>query len=244
MREKIEKIYYTLDSEKGKEKKMQVKKRMTPNPITGTTKTSYNEAVRLLQENGVRHLPIVDKKGKLVGIVSLEDLLSAKPSGVSTLSVYEIASLLESVRMNKVMTTPAYAVDENCSLTNAARFMIEKKIGCLPVMQGEKLAGIITDTDIFANYVEISGGGQPGYRLEVKMPDKKGELAKVVQALATAGSYIVSVTLTYDRNESVCYADIKERDGDEKKIREELGKLDELELIAFRPHKEDKLLSF
>ena len=142
------------------------------------------------------------------------------------------------------MTTPVYAVDENCSLTNAARFMIEKKIGCLPVMQGEKLVGIITDTDIFANYVEISGGGQSGYRLEVKMPDKKGELAKIVHGMAAAGSYIVSVTLTYDKNEPVCYADIKERDGDEKKIREELGNLKEMELLTFRPHKEDKLLSF
>jgi acetoin utilization protein AcuB len=223
---------------------MQVKKRMTSNPVTGTPKTSYNEAVRLLQENGVRHLPIIDKKGKLVGIVSLEDLLSAKPSGVSTLSVYEIASLLETVRMEKVMTSPVFAVDENCSLTNAARFMIEKKIGCLPVLQDDKLVGIITDTDIFETYVEIAGGGQPGYRLEVKMPDEKGELAKIVQALAAAGSYIVSVALTYDKNEPVCYADIKERDGDEKKIREEIGKLAEMELLTFRPHKEDKLLSF
>jgi hypothetical protein len=76
------------------------------------------------------------------------------------------------------------------------------------------------------------------------MPDEKGELAKIVQALAAAGSYIVSVALTYDKNEPVCYADIKERDGDEKKIREEIGKLDEMELLTFRPHKEDKLLSF
>ncbi len=223
---------------------MKVKKLMTPSPVTATPKTSYNEAVKLMQDNGIRHLPILGKKGKVTGIVSLEDLLSAKPSGVSTLSVYEIASLLETVKMEKVMTSPVFAVSEDCSVTNAARFMIEKKVGCLPVMQDDTLAGIITDTDIFQSFVEISGGGQPGTRMEIKMPDKKGELAKIVQALATAGSYIVSITLSYDKAEPYCFADIKERDGDEKKIREELGKLEEMELVSFRPHREDKLLSF
>ena len=223
---------------------MKVKKLMTPAPVTAGPNTSYNEAVKLMQENEIRHLPVVGKKGKLVGIVSLEDLLSAKPSGVSTLSVYEIASLLESVKLEKVMTSPVYAVTEDCSLTNAARFMVEKKIGCLPVVQDEKLSGIITDTDIFHNFVEVSGGGRPGTRIEIRMPDKKGELAKIIQALADAGSYIVSVTLSYEKGEPTCVADIKERDGDEKKIREELEKLEGMEITTFRPHREDKLLSY
>lgn len=223
---------------------MKVKKRMTAGPVTGTPKTSYNEAVKLMEENKIRHLPILDKKGKLAGIVSLKDLLSAKPSDVSTLSVYEIASLLEAVKMEKVMTTPVHAVTEDCSLTNAARFMIDKKIGCLPVVKDDKLVGIITDTDVFQHFVEISGGGQPGTRLEVKMPDKKGELAKIIQALASAGSYIVSVTLSYDKSEPYCYADIKERDGDEKKIRKELETLEGMEIITFRGHREDKLLTY
>jgi len=223
---------------------MKVKKMMTPAPITAEPTTSYNEAVKLMQENEVRHLPIIGRRDKLVGIVSLEDLLSAKPSGVSTLSVYEIASLLESVKLEKVMTSPVYAVTEDCSVTNAARFMIEKKIGCLPVVADDKLTGIITDTDIFRSFVEISGGGQPGTRIEIKMPDKKGELAKIIQAFANSGSYIVSVTLSYEKGEPVCIADIKERDGDEKQLREELEKLSEMEVITFRQHKEDKLLSY
>ncbi len=223
---------------------MKVKKMMTPAPITAEPTTSYNEAVKLMQENEVRHLPIIGRRDKLVGIVSLKDLLSAKPSGVSTLSVYEIASLLESVKLEKVMTSPVYAVTEDCSVTNAARFMIEKKIGCLPVVADDKLTGIITDTDIFRSFVEISGGGQPGTRIEIKMPDKKGELAKIILAFANSGSYIVSVTLSYEKGEPVCIADIKERDGDEKQLREELEKLGEMEVITFRQHKEDKLLSY
>ena len=146
--------------------------------------------------------------------------------------------------MEKVMTSPVYATCEDCSLTNAARFMIEKKIGCLPVMQDDKLVGIITDTDIFRSFVEISGGGQHGTRIEIEMPDKKGELAKIIQAFANAGSYIVSVTLSYEKDEPVCIADIKERDGDEKKLREELDKLSEMKVVTFRQHREDKLLTY
>lgn len=223
---------------------MKVKNLMTSNPVTAVPKTSYNEAVKLMQENEIRHLPVVNKKGKLAGIVSLEDLLGAKPSGVSTLSVYEIASLLEKVKMEEVMTSPVFAVAEDCSVSNAARFMIEKKIGCLPVVRDNTVTGIVTDTDIFKKFVEISGGGQEGSRLEISMADRKGELAKIIQALAAAGSYIVSVTLSYDKKDPVCIADIKEREGDEKKIKGELEKLDAVEILSFRPHREDKLLSF
>ena len=111
------------------------------------------------QTNKMIPNPIVGKQGKLTGIVSRADLLGAQPSGVTTLSVYEIASLLDKVKMEEVMSKPVFAVQEDYSMSNVARFMVEKKIGCLPVVRGEILVGIITDTDLFATFVEMSGGG-------------------------------------------------------------------------------------
>ncbi len=223
---------------------MKVKSRMTPNPITASPKTTYNEALRLMQQNEIKHLPIVDKRGKLVGIVTRSDMLDAKPSGVSTLSVYEIASLLEKVTMNQIMSHPVYAVAENCSIANAANHMLENTISCLPVVREEEVVGIITDTDVFKTFVEVTGGGQAGSRVEVRMPDKKGYLAKFVNAFDEADSYIVSVAITYDDTGDYCYVDLKERGGDEEKLRQELDDLADIDVIEFFPSDHEDLCSF
>jgi acetoin utilization protein AcuB len=223
---------------------MRVKNRMTPNPIVATPKTNYNEALRLMQQNHIKHLPVVDGHGKLVGIVTQGDMLRAEPSPVTTLSVFEIASLLEKVTMNKIMVSPVYAVDESCSITNAANFMLSNEIDCLPVVRDGELVGIITDTDIFKTFVEITGGTQAGSRIEARMPDQKGQLAPFIQALASAGSYIVSVAISYEESGDYGYVDVKERGGSEDKIRAEFEQLQGVEIIAFRPSDDDKVLMF
>jgi acetoin utilization protein AcuB len=229
---------------KGVTETMRVKNRMTPNPIVATSKTNYNEALRLMQQNHIKHLPIVDTHNKLVGIVTQGDMLRAEPSPVTTLSVFEIASLLEKVTMDKIMSSPVYAVDEACSITNAASFMLANEVDCLPVVRDGKLVGIITDTDIFKTFVEITGGTQSGSRIEARMPDRKGQLAPFIQALSNADSYIVSVAISYEEAGDYGYVDVKERGGDEDKIKAELDKLENVEIIAFRPSDDDKVLKF
>jgi len=229
---------------KGVTETMRVKNRMTPNPIVALPKTNYNEALRLMQQNHIKHLPIVDTHDKLIGIVTQEDMLRAEPSPVTTLSVFEIASLLEKVTMDKIMASPVLAVDESCSITNAARFMLENDVGCLPVVRDKKLVGIITDTDIFKTFVEITGGTQSGSRIEARMPDQKGQLAPFIQALSNAGSYIVSVAISYEESGEHGYVDVKERGGDEAKIKAELDKLNNVDILAFRPSDDDTVLKF
>lgn len=229
---------------KGVTETMRVKNRMTPNPIVASPKTNFNEALRLMQQNHIKHLPIVDAHDHLVGIVTQGDMLRAEPSPVTTLSVYEIASLLEKVTMEKIMTSPVFAVDEVCSITNAARFMLENEVDCLPVMRDGQLVGIITDTDIFKTFVEITGGTQAGSRIEARMPDQKGQLAPFIQALSNAGSYIVSVAISYEESGEHGYVDVKERGGNEAQMRAELDKLTSVDVIAFRPSDDDKVLKF
>ena len=228
--------------EKGVTQTMRVKNRMTPNPIVANPKTNYNEALRLMKQNHVRHLPIVDKKGKPVGIVTEGDMLRAEPSPVTTLKVFEIASYLEKVTMESLMTSPVLAVDESCSITNAANFMLINEIDSLLVMREETLVGIITIADIFRTFVEITGGGQSGSRIETKMPIQKGHLAPFVQALTNAGSFIVSLAISNDENYG--YLDVKERGGNEDEMRKELDKLGYVEIISFRQSDSDKLLAF
>jgi acetoin utilization protein AcuB len=229
--------------QQGVDSTMKVKKRMTPSPVTATPRMNYNDALRLMRENDIAHLPIV-RDGRLVGIVTKSDMLRAEPSRVTSLSVFEIASLLESVTMEQIMSRPVYAVDEECSISNAARFMLDHDIGSLPVVREGQVVGIITDTDIFETFVEITGGGQSGSRIEVRMPDQKGELVRLLRVFAEAGSYVVSVAVSYDDTGDYYFADIKERGGDEEAMRRGMDELGNAELVEFRPSDQDRLLTF
>ncbi len=228
--------------EKGVTQTMRVKNRMTPNPIVANPKTNYNEALRLMKQNHIKHLPIVDKKGTPIGIVTQHGMLHATPSPVTTLNVFEIATFLDNVTMESIMTSPVLAVDESCSITNAANFMLINKIDSLLVMRDETLVGIITSADIFRTFVEITGGGQSGTRIEARLPNEKGHLAPFIQALSNAGSYIVSVALSSNEDD-YGYWDVKERGGNEEEMRKELDKLGYAEIISFRPSDSDKLLT-
>jgi len=223
---------------------MRVKYRMTRNPISAGLTTNFNQALRLMQQNDIKSLPIINPDGKLVGIVTHSDMLRAEPSHVTTLSVFEIASLLEKVTMEKIMSKPVLAVSEACTITNAADFMLQNDVGCLPVVENEKLTGIITDTDIFKTFIDVTGGGQPGSRISVRMPDQKGQLVPFISAFNKANSYIVSVAITYDQDGEHAIVDLKERGGDETKIKMELEKLGNVEMIEFRPNDDDELLQF
>jgi acetoin utilization protein AcuB len=123
---------------------MLVRDRMTPNPITITPDTSFPEAFHILREKGIRHLPVVDKKGKLVGVIAQTDLLHASPSKATSLSIFEVTYLLANLHVGQVMSSPPITVSEDDPLEEAARVMVEKKIGCLPVMRNGNLVGLVT----------------------------------------------------------------------------------------------------
>jgi acetoin utilization protein AcuB len=229
--------------ERGVTQTMRVKNRMTPTPVVATLETTYNEALRLMKKNNINHLPIVDNKGKPIGIVTTGGMLRAAPSPVTTLNAYEIVSLLDNVTMGSIMVSPVFAVDESCSITNAANFMLQNKIDSLLITHEGNLVGIITAADIFRIFVEITGGGQAGTRIEAKLPNQKGHLAPFIQALSNAGSYIVSLAIS-NESPDYGYIDVKERGGNEENIHKEIEKLGYVEIVNFRHSDSDKLLMF
>jgi acetoin utilization protein AcuB len=214
---------------------MNVKQRMTPSPITANRKTTHQQAMKLMREHHIRRLPVVDRNGHLIGIVTMSDLLSAAPSQATSLSIYEIYTLLSELTLDQIMTSPVYAVNEDCPLAQAARLMLDHHIGALPVMRGDELVGIITETDIFRMFVEVLGGGEPGFRIDLRVPDEKGTLAAVSQVFAEAGSNIVSVTTFRGEDAAHGILSIKERGADEEALRAAVGKLDNVEIVEFRP---------
>jgi acetoin utilization protein AcuB len=187
---------------------MLVKDRMTIDPVTVTPETTFPEAFQLIREKGIRHLPVVGER-KLVGVVAHTDLLHASPSMTSTLSVLEMSFLLANLHIRKVMSTPPVTVAEDAPLEEAARVMVEKKIGCLPVMRDGELAGLITETDIFEAFVEILGGEEASLRVTVRVLDVRGELARLAGEIAGLGGNICSVARFRGEDPSHCYITIR-----------------------------------
>ena len=186
---------------------MLVKERMTLHPLTMEPTASITEAHRYMRENNIRHLPIVDKRNRLVGLVTRETLLQAMPSSVTTLSIWEMNYALNRVKVRDVMVKDVITVEEDVSIEKAARIMAENKIGCLPVMRGDpstsrrgelvepsrqSLVGIITDIDMLSTLMELMGARQAGVRVTLQVPDAPGELVKVTAAIAQQGGDIVA----------------------------------------------------
>jgi len=205
---------------------MLVGERMTRRPITVGEDVSVDEALQLMHSEHIRRLPVVDKNGRLVGIVSELDLLKVSPSPATSLSIYEIPYLLSKIKMRDIMTRDVITVTEDTPLEEAARIMADNKIGGLPVMREDKLVGIITETDIFKIFLEMLGGREPGVRISLLAPEKKGMLAKITGKIAEVGGNILALGTTMgedpsNRQITIRVADVSEEDL--KAAIEELG---------------------
>jgi len=172
---------------------MLVRERMSRHPITVRPDTSLYDALRLMREEHVRRLPVLDKASKLVGIVLEKDLLYASPSPATSLSVYEMNYLTAKVKVSELMTRNVITVDENTPLEEAARIMADNSIGGLPVMRDSQLVGMITESDLFKIFLELLGARTWGLRVTVKMGDGKGILARLTTDLAAHDGYIVAL---------------------------------------------------
>jgi acetoin utilization protein AcuB len=172
---------------------MLVKHRMTPDPVTVTTETSLKDALELLQSKPFRHLPVMDKDGKLVGIVTEKSLVYAAPAPTTALSVFEVDYILSHTTMKQIIGGPVITVGPDLPIEEAARIMVDQHFGCLPVVEDDRLVGIISDTDIFRVFVEGLGGGYPALRITVVVPEEIGSLARVTSCMADIGANIYAL---------------------------------------------------
>jgi acetoin utilization protein AcuB len=166
---------------------------MIPNPITITGDITVMDALNLMKAKNVRRLPVVNKDGRIVGIVSEKDLLYASPSPVTSLNVWEVKEMLHLLTVNKIMSEKVITIDENSPLEDAAVLMSANKISGLPVTSGKSLVGIITETDLFKAFLKLLGGNRGGVRITVVVSGVKGIMAKISNAIFDCGGNIVGL---------------------------------------------------
>jgi acetoin utilization protein AcuB len=150
------------------------------------------EALDLMKREQIRRTPVM-KNGKMIGIISEKDLLDASPSDATSLSVWEISYLLSRVPVSDVMTKEVLTLEEDTPIEEAARFMVDNKIGGLPVMRGKSVVGLITETDLFKCFLELMGARQEGVRVTASVIDEPGVLANITNTLHDAGGNFISL---------------------------------------------------
>lgn len=172
---------------------MLVKERMSHPVITIQPDQTIHDALDLMRSENIRRLPVVDNRGRLVGIVSEGDLLHASPSDVTSLSIWEMNHLLSKLTVDQMMTKEVITVSEDTPLEVAARVLADNKIGGLPILQDGKVVGIITETDLFKVFLEMLGAREPGIRLAVSIHNAPGGLAKLTKAIFEVGGNIMAL---------------------------------------------------
>lgn len=170
---------------------LKVRDSMTREVATLAPEASVAQAWQLLREREVRHIPIVED-GRLVGLVSDRDLRDASPvrksdDGGEDENVFGWAS------MRDIMTTKPVTISPFDTIEHAAREIYDRKIGCLPVVEGGDLAGIITSSDMMRTLIELFGAGKSGTWLEVEVADEPGALAGIVDAISDRHVNLASV---------------------------------------------------
>ncbi|HHZ02924.1 MAG TPA: CBS domain-containing protein [Tissierellia bacterium] len=173
---------------------MYVKNRMTKNPYTIEANAPISDAVALLKEKGLKRLPVVDGE-KVVGILTQSDIHKVSPTKATSLSIFEINYLLSKLTVNDAMTKKIITIDANSLLEEAAVIMRENRIGTLPVVENDKLVGIITESDIFDALIDLLGFKDSGSRITIEAKDVPGAMADIAATFKSLGINITHIAV-------------------------------------------------
>jgi len=172
---------------------MRIRDMMTKNPITVDSETLVLDAQRIMKENNIRRLPVVDK-GKLKGIITKHDLLEAAPSPATSLSVHELNYLLSKMKVKEIMKKDPVTLTPDTPFEEALRIGQDKKIGSFPVVENGKLVGIATESDIVRFLTRALGVREEGSRITIEgLGGKLGDLEKIIQILNQHQTIILSM---------------------------------------------------
>ncbi|WP_438467973.1 CBS domain-containing protein [Streptococcus pluranimalium] len=164
---------------------MAVKDFMTSKVIYVSPDTTVAHASDKMKAQDLRRLPVIEND-RLVGLVTEGTMADATPSKATSLSIYEMNYLLNKTKIRDIMIRDVITVSQDASLEDAIYIMMKHKVGVLPVVDNDQLYGIITDRDIFKAFLEVSGYGEEGLRLNILLNDTIGSLEKVVRVISDA----------------------------------------------------------
>ena len=195
---------------------------MTKNPTVVTPDTGIDTAARLMKKGHFRRLPVVED-GKLVGFLNDKDIMRVSPSPATTLSRYEVTTLLSKLKVSDIMQVNVISVGEDATIEEAALLMYKEKVGGLPVVSSVgAVVGIITETDIFKTFVDVMGLQEGKTRLTLLVDNKVGVVYDIAGIFTECGLSIDSLVTCrqpYGKYEIVVRGDIPDVDAISAKIK-------------------------
>lgn len=171
---------------------MLVRDVMQTHPVSASLETRLPDLARLLQRRGFRHVPILDG-GKLVGIVSDRDVKQAMFSAASVTEGRERSRLLDELTAGQIMSRAVVTIGPMFGVEEAARLMATRKISAVPVTEGDRLVGLLTETDVLQLFVRAMGVLEPSSRVDVILRDPTVGLGDVVLVVESTGIRIGSL---------------------------------------------------
>ena len=188
---------------------------MSPDPVTVRQDAPLAEAARLMRQHHFRQLPVMDQGGRLVGIITDRDLRQTVGFG---------EPLRENLIVADVMTVDPITIPLSATMDDAVRVLADRGFGALPVVRSNKLVGIITYMDILRAFAEVFGLDQPGYRIEVALPDGYADVARAFQALKDSNGTVLAAVVSRTRRdggEPALYLRVarEQRENVERKLR-------------------------
>ncbi len=171
---------------------------MTRKVFTVGPDSSVSDAIGLIREKKIKHLPVI-KDGKIRGIISDRDIRDFSPSQATSLDIYELHYLLAKTRVKEIMKEKVLTVGPDRPVEEAALLLYDENIGCLPVIEEGRLAGIISDRDIFRALVDITGVRHGGYRISMSIADRAGSIKEVADIIRKHGFSLQSILTSYEK---------------------------------------------
>ncbi|HVJ49128.1 CBS domain-containing protein [Desulfitobacterium sp.] len=181
---------------------MYVNQFMTSQVFTVGPEDNVANTMTLMREKKINRLPVV-QKGKLVGIVTDGDLREVSPSPATTLSIFELNYLVAKTLIRDVAVKKVITCSPDTKIEDAAVLMRDHGIGSLPVLDQEKLVGIITETDIFDTFLDIMGFRSPGQRVVIETKDGVGVMVDLSTIIKDYDVDMTSLAVYHLKNNKV-----------------------------------------
>jgi acetoin utilization protein AcuB len=170
---------------------------MTKKVVTVTADSNIAEAIKVMKEKGVKHLPVVDGANKVMGILSDRDIKEYTPSKVSSFEVRELNYILFTTKVKTIMKKKVVTSRPDMPIEEAAMVMLDHDIGSLPVVDDGKLVGIISDKDLFRVLIDITGVREGGARFALTLKDRPEVTKDVLDIVKKYGFGIEAVLTGY-----------------------------------------------
>ena len=189
---------------------MLVRDIMTTNVITITSDTYVLDAERIMEQNKIGRLPVVDD-GKLVGIVTKNDVLKASPTSTTPTNQRHLFYLMSKLTVKEVMKTRTLKVSPDTPIEKAIAIAQKNKVGSLPVVEGDKVVGILTTNDVFYKILNpLFGIGQKGTRIVIHGAGKAEKMQEILDFIRKTGLQVKTYWIPPydDRQDLILHLDI------------------------------------